>query len=417
MWRIVLIAAVCVGAGCRARPDDVVLRYLQLAAALGERDPDAIDYYYGPLEWVSNARAQPPSAAEIKRSALELLTRVRAENPPHKDFLLKQLQAIATRADLLTGAKPIFEAEARELFDLELPPEKALEKHLDETRLEIGRLLPGPGSPAQRYAGFDGQFIIPAERLTAVMNRAMEECRERTLQRVTLPAGEAVSVEYVGNKPWNAYSFYEGKFHSRIQINTDFALTVDRALQLACHEGYPGHHVYNTLTDAQLVQREHRVELMVQPTFSPQSCSSVALATYAADVAFPQADRLRFERDVLFPLARLDAGKAEEYILVSRLVNELESAEPAIARDYLDGRLEWVRAASALEERAFMTHTEATLKYLNEYRTYMLTYAVGKDMVKTCFANRPADDRWALFEQLITGRVLLRDCGLTNPKE
>jgi hypothetical protein len=244
----------------------------------------------------------------------------------------------------------------------------------------------------------------------------MQECRKRTLQHLSLPTGETVTIEYVGSKPWNAYSSYEGGFHSRIQINATFPLTVDRALQLACHEGYPGHHVYNTLVDAQLVQRQHRWELMVQPTFSPQSFSSEALATYAADVAFPEDERLRFERDVLFPMAGIDRAKAEKYIEVSRLVNDLESAEPAIARDYLDGRLEWTRAASALEERALMLHTEATLKYLNEYRTYMLTYTVGKEVVKDCFANREATDRWALYEQLITGRTSLRDCGLTNTK-
>lgn len=249
------------------------------------------------------------------------------------------------------------------------------------------------------------------------MDRAIEECRERTLQHVTLPAGESVTVEYVGDKPWNAYSLYQGNYRSRIQINADFPLTVDRALELACHEAYPGHHVYNTLTDAQLVRREHRLELMVQPTFSPQSFSSEALATYAPTVAFPEEERLQFERDVLFPIAGLDSKKAEMFLLVSGLAHQLESEEPAIARDYLDGELEWARAASALEQRALMAHSEATLKYLNEYRSYMLTYTFGKDMVRSCFGTRRYADRWGLFKQLIMGLIPLRDCVMTNTNE
>lgn len=139
MLRVLLLAAVCFCAGCRARSDDIVVRYLQLAVALGERDPDALDYYYGPSDWVSDTRAHPPAPSEIKRRALELSTRVQRENPPQKDFLLRQLQAIAARADLLTGARSSFESEARALFDVDLPPDV----NRADIRREIDRLLPG----------------------------------------------------------------------------------------------------------------------------------------------------------------------------------------------------------------------------------------------------------------------------------
>jgi hypothetical protein len=159
------------------------------------------------------------------------------------------------------------------------------------------------------------------------------------------------------------------------------------------------------------VQHESRFELMVQPTFSPQSLVSEALATYAVELAFPEADRLAFERDVLFPLAGLDKKNAEVYLRISRQVDQLEAEEPGIARDYLDGKLEWARAASALEDKALMAHTEATLKYLNEFRTYMLTYTVGTDMARKCMGSLTGDDRWRAYEQLISWRLRLQDCG------
>ena len=282
---------------------------------------------------------------------------------------------------------------------------------MESIRKEVARLLPGAGTLADRYAAFDQKFLIKENNVAAVMERALQGCRERTLQHLRLPAGEGVKVEYVSNRPWNAYSRYQGNFQSLIQINADFALTVDRALGLACHEGYPGHHAHNSMQDAQLVRREGRLELMVQPTFSPQSLVSEALATYAVEMAFPPGDRLAFERDELFPLAGLDPRNAETYLRVSRLVDELEVEEPGIARDYLDGRLEWARAASALEDRALMAYTEATLKYLNEFRTYMLTYTVGKEMASNCMARATGEDRWRTYEQLITWRLRLHDCG------
>jgi hypothetical protein len=228
-----------------------------------------------------------------------------------------------------------------------------------------------------------------------VLARAIQGCREQTLNHLHLPPGEGVTVEYVHDKPWSAFSRYQGNFRSMIQINADLALTVDRALALACHEGYPGHHAYNVMQELQFVRERNWSEWMVQPTFSPQSLASEALATFAVEVAFPEAERLRFERDTLFPLADLDSKDAAGYLRVERLVDQLQSAQPAIARDYLDGRLEWARAAAELEEQVLMAHPEDTLKYINEYRSYMLTYTLGRDLVARQVQG------WPQYEQLM----------------
>ena len=42
--------------------------------------------------------------------------------------------------------------------------------------------------------------------------------------------------------PWSAFTRYEGGFRSRVIVNGGVPLTVDAALDLACHETYPGHH-------------------------------------------------------------------------------------------------------------------------------------------------------------------------------
>jgi hypothetical protein len=241
------------------------------------------------------------------------------------------------------------------------------------------------------------------------MNRALQGCRQQTLAHLNLPPGEFVTVEYVHDKPWSAFSHYQGNFRSLIQINTDFGLTVDQVLQLACHEGYPGHHVYNSLRELQLVRGHHLTEFMVQPTYSPQSLASEAAATFAIELAFPEPERTRFERDELFPLAGLDPRKAPLYGRVERLVEALHPAEPVIARDYLDGRLEFVRAASALEAQVLMAHSDATLKYINEYRSYVTAYTLGRDIVAAAVDDhpgRPASERWQRFEQEIESTSL-----------
>ena len=90
--------------------DDFARQYVRLAVALGERDPDALDYYAGPPELVADIRRNPPELSELKRSATELAGRLSALPGLQGDdrdrrglFLLGQLTALAARADLYAG--------------------------------------------------------------------------------------------------------------------------------------------------------------------------------------------------------------------------------------------------------------------------------------------------------------------------
>jgi len=184
-------------------------------------------------------------------------------------------------------------------------------------------------------------------------------------------------VELVHDLPWSAFTRYEGHWRSRVQVNASLPLTVDRALDLACHEAYPGHHTIDVLLDERFGDR--RPELFVTPLFSPQSLLHEAAASLAPSLAFPGADRTAFERDALFPLAGLDPSRAERYVAVGRLVDELHPEVGAVARQYLDGALDFPRAAAALEREALMPSADATLKFLNQFRSYAAAYTIGRD--------------------------------------
>jgi hypothetical protein len=393
--------------------DDAARRYVRLAVALGERDSDSIDYYYGPPEWVADIRRNPPPLREIKRLASALAEelskaslRRTSEEQRRRGYLLAQLRAIECRVDFLAGTRFTFDQESACVFGVKVPATFDHEK-LTRIRHEIARLLGGENNLTERYAAFDEKHLIPPKRVPAVMARAIRGCRERTTKHITLPQQEHISIEYVGHEPWSGYSSYEGGFYSRIAINTSFALTVDRALDLACHETYPGHHTFNTVEDANLAHSLARPEFLVQPTYSPQSLLSEAAATLAGQIAFPQEDRIQFERDELFPLAGLDSRDVERYVRVERLVDQLHEAVPVIARKYVDGKLEFVRAGEALEREALMVHSFETLKYLNEYRTYVIAYTYGEDILSKRLPGHLSSEefereRWSEYQRWMT---------------
>src|SRR5688572_24125428 len=178
---------------------------------------------------------------------------------------------------------------------------------------ELDKRLAGTGSHHERFEAFRSRFVIPRYRLDRAFRAAIDGCRSRTLKHVPLADDERFTVEYVTNKSWSAYNWYKGGFRSVIQVNTDLPITIDRAIDLACHEGYPGHHVYNALLEKNLVRDRRWIEFSVYPLFSPQSLIAEGTANFGIPVAFPGEARTAFERDRLFPLAGLDPARAAEY--------------------------------------------------------------------------------------------------------
>ena len=422
----VLLTIAC-GGGAHGWLDDDARRYVRLAVALGERDPDSLDFYAGPADAVADLQRDPPSLTAIKREAEALSARLsetarRVRKDPAYDAskdpaydasaasdpsaaarakaLVADLGAIVARVNLLTGTRLPYDQESVAFFGV--APGPADERRLGEIRSQIADAVGRGGRLTDRYAAFAERVTVPADRLSAVMEAALDECRRRTLAHVALPPGERVALEMVHDKPWSAFSRYLGDGHSVLQLNADFRFTVDQVLEVACHEAYPGHHTRNTLTAPRRATADTRPERTVQLMFSPEALVSEASAMLAADVAFAPAERVRVERDRLFPLAGLDPGTADAHVAVERLVGGLQGVQAGLARRYLDGELEFARAVAALEDQALVPHAEALVKYINEYRSYVTTYTVGKDAFEArlagCAGPDPsAADRWRCF--------------------
>lgn len=386
--------------------------YVRLALAMGQQDPDYVDAYYGPEKWKEESAKQKKSLNEIKNEAASLLSRL--EKVPEDSgepqqlrhrYLKKQLIALVTRARILQHEKLAFDEECSGLFDAVAPdyPESSFEKALKE----IDARLPGEGPLPKRYAAFKTDLIIPPDKVDSVFQAAIREARKRTLQHIRLPESEDFKIEYVKNEPWSGYNWYQGKYQSLIQINTDLPIYIDRAIDLACHEGYPGHHVYNVLLEKRLVQERGWIEFTVYPLFSPQSLIAEGSANYGIDVAFPDDEKLRFERDVLFPLAGLDPTKVETYFKIRKLTALLSHAGNHAARLYLDGKIEREEVVKLLEKYSLMEKERAVQRasFIDRYRSYVINYNLGEDMVRKYVELRAGGDpekRWSEFERLLS---------------
>lgn len=393
--------------------DGLARQYVMLVLALGEHDGDFVDAYHGPDEWRREAQRDRWSLADISIKAALTRRSVLAgdfgtDEPlvaQRRALLAKQLLAVQTRADQLRGQHLSFDEEARLLYDAVPPARDAA--YFEQLLAELDALLPGEGSVSERREEFREDFVIPRERLDIVFAAAIDECRRRTLEHIELPDNERFVVEYVNDKPWSGYNWFQGDAYSLIQVNTDLPIHIDRAIDLACHEGYPGHHVFNTLLERELVEKRGWMEFSVYALFSPMSLIAEGSANYGITMAFPNDERIAYEREKLFPLAGLDATRVEEYYAVEAVADKLNYAGNEAARRYLDGEFTREQAAAWLEKYALMSPRRARQRvdFIDKYRAYVINYNLGQDIVRAAVEQAPPSERWAIFERLLSTPV------------
>jgi hypothetical protein len=414
-----LLLAGLAACGSESRPpasalsmNSIAESYVKLVLSLGQHDPNYVDAYYGPPEWSQAAKAErlPLDSIRARQQALEQdLATVRLEPGDsiaglRHDYLDKQLRALGGRLDFLAGVRRSFDEESALLYDAVAPI--LGDQHFQEVLSGLDRELPGSGPVPARFERYRARYVIPSERLDTVFRAAIAECRARTARHLTLPPGESFTVEYVKDKPWSGYNWYQGGYRSIIQVNTDLPIFIDRAVDLACHEGYPGHHVFNASLEQHLVRDRGWVEFSVYALFSPLSLIAEGSANYGIEMAFPGDERVAYERERLFPLAGLDPAGAERYYRVMALRKELAYADNEAARRYLNGDIDAHAAAEWLTRYAVMEPERARqrVRFFDTYRSYVINYNLGEDLVRAYVGRLGGTDqarRWEVFGGLL----------------
>jgi hypothetical protein len=391
--------------------DQVAEEYVRLVLSLGEHDPVFVDAYNGDPAWREEEKARARTLAEIGQAATTLIQTLEVLPVPEDElspvrhrYLATQLAAVRARSEMLSGQAYSFDDETRVLYGAVSP--RLDDDHFLAIQEEIDALLPGEGPLLERVEAFRSLFAIPTDRVGELFETALGECRKRSSGYLALPAAERFTVEYVTDKPWGGYNWFQGDSYSLIQVNMDLPIQIDRAVDLGCHEGYPGHHAYNTLLEDRLVKDRGWVEYSVYALNSPQSLIAEGTANFGIEMAFPGDERSRYEREVLFPMAGLDAGEADRYYRLQELLGRMTYGSNEVARRYLDGEFTREQAIQWLIDYRLRTRerAEKDLDFIDAYRGYVINYNLGSDMVRD-YIEAIGDDRdqqWAAFVELLS---------------
>jgi len=418
-----MLATAAVSCGTREKSvssqvqlDSLAREYVRLGLAIGRFDPDFVDAYYGPdsLRPAETDTSRFPKEAFLQKAAALKTVLGTFQTGTAQDTLVRrarwltaQLTAFERRIHLFSGTFVPFDSESGELFDAVAPTYD--EKHFQGLITKLDRLLPGKGPIPERYQKLANRFLIPQNKIDTVFRTAIAEARKRTLAHYTLPAGEDFKLEYVRDKPWSGYNWYKGNYKSVIQINVSQPIYIERAIDLACHEGYPGHHVYNALLEKNLFRDRGWTEISLYPLFSPQSLIAEGSANYGISLAFPGNEQREFCKKVLIPLAGLDTALADTYFEVLTVRSALNYARNEVARGLLDRGMSEQEGQRWLTDYCLLSEKGASdyLRFIRKYRSYVINYNYGQDVIKNYIeaqggtATDPGE-RWKVFEVLLS---------------
>ena len=395
--------------GC-ARPsrlDAVAEAYVKLVLAVGRHDPLYVDAYYGPPAWKTEAEAGAPvPLIELLGRTRALLDDTRAADGPgdRKRYLEKQLVAVEGHLRRLNGERMTLTEECRVLYDAEAPHHDVAEFAAAQEALE--KIVPGAGPLGPRIEALRKAVYIPRDRIAASLDAALAAARSAGAGQVKLPPGESFETVLVHDKPWGAYNWYLGKFKSRIELNVDLPVELNGLLGTMCHEGYPGHHVYNVLLEDKLVNGRGWVEYTVYPLYSPQSLLAEGSANVGIDIDYTDDERRRVLTDVLGPVA----GVSKDAILamdgIRGAMKSLRYVNGEAARLLLDEGRPEDEVAAFIARWGLVTDERArkSVSFAKTYRSYVFNYSLGEDIVRDWIGAGP--DRRERFFRILDRAVV-----------
>ncbi|MDY6982138.1 MAG: hypothetical protein SV422_03530 [Pseudomonadota bacterium] len=409
--KALLLAAAAVLSSCA--PSDPLQQqaeeFVELALSVGIGNPDEIDAWFGPAALDprgANSTAVPPE--ELLADAKALLADIETLAPAltsaaesqRSAKLERRVEKFIVLLETLAMPKALsFADEALQLYDITLPAMPLSVEEQQALMDAIEALLPGQGTLAFRVAALQNRLVVPPDKRVAVFERALAECRARTLAHWDLPADEQITLEWTRDVA-SAWHRYEGDNRSTLQINSLALPFVGSALDVACHEGYPGHHAQFVLMENATAPEPLNVEDQLALLRSPESVLREGAANYGVEMAFTAEERLAFERDVLFPLAGLSPELAGQHADVQKLVGRLSAGVIPLLQQYRDGTLSFNSATFDLEREALVSSPSALLQYVDKFGAYSVGYTVAKTRLQD-HIDHSGKDPWTELRRIL----------------
>lgn len=408
----------------RLSPEALAQRYIRLALELARHQPSLLDVWLGadtsvagPRRPVATIRAETSAlvadltlvaGAAIAAGAVHAAT-APAATPPTTGatrlrYLLGQARALDTAAARLQGESFSFAEQAQRMFGHEAPRRDGAA--LDRLRQQLSEALPGAGALAGRHAAYRRAAAVPRDRVETVFRAAVDWCRQTAAAHLPLPAGEALTTRGEDTGGWAAFSRPTGPRTSELWVATGGGADAAHLLQLAAHEGTPGHHAQHVLAAAALVDGLGWTERELHPAFGPHRLYAEGAAEAGTALLLPEDVRVRVCREILLPAGGQSPDLAAPLVRIERLAAALDLEVAYIAADYLDTPLSVEGATARLRDEALVLDPPGMLGFIEKQRTNILAYPLGRRLVTNAIGDGSPEEQWVRLAAIATTLTL-----------
>ncbi len=380
-------------------------QYIAIAMALDTLHEGEIDIYYGPESLDYRTQGTNKNLENLINESEQLLIDIsNLDLEPVSDRqtgLATKVSALkAVMESLLDEKNLTFTEQAKNLFGIDLINIDSIDVGIYREELET--LLPGSGAIAYRLAQFRNQYIVPADKREAVVTRALEQCKKLAQAHWDFPEQETLVVEWSRDiaEPWHDF---KGNGESLLRINPMGMGYLSSAIDVACHEGYVGHHAQYVF-----IEQNNSEELWPEASLvllrSPESALREGAANYAVSLAFPTELRIEFEKNVLAPIAGLEHLDFDKYNRVRELLDEISLATVAILRDYSDRTIPSATATFRLERDALVSSPNQLLAFTDRFGAYSAAYTIARERISEYIqwqVERTGKSPWQVLKTIV----------------
>ena len=375
-------------------------RYLRLGLQVGRHVEGIVDAYFGPPELAAAIAAAPPAEPRTLIADAEALLDDLGDG-----WLRDQVVGLRSYAGVLAGESVSYADEVERCYGVR--PEHTDEAVFAEVHAQLEALLPGDGALAERYERWRTSMVVPADQIQRTVAAIIEQARTWTRGLVELPDGEGVTLEIVHDEPWMAFCYYLGDLQSRISVNVDLPKSASELLHLTMHETYPGHHAERCVKEHLLVRGRGLLEETIVLVPTPQSLVAEGIAELAPSMLLEGDGGAALAEVVRDAGIEFDLAHA---LAVERAQQPCRWAEVNAALLLHDAGASEAETQAYLERWGLMTRELAAhvIRFLNEptSRSYMITYAAGRELCRSYVAGEPWRFRRLLTEQVRVGDLL-----------
>jgi hypothetical protein len=395
--------------------DGLARDYVVLAAEAGRIEPDSFGVG-DDLNSIARPAKGRPLARQLVVARLNQLVRRLDRLPPPADpmlamrrrYLRAHIESLALQ--LQPGKMSVMPVTERMRRIYGFEPVFAELSVFDPAIDALDKALPGPGSLSDRIDALKKRAQVLPDRIAALVAAAVAECRRRTAQHLRLPS-EELAITYPADPLVPAQANYHGDGKGTIAVSTTVPADVDRLLQMACHEAYPGHHTHFASLDQRLWRGKGWPEVRTFLGFDPKFPVSDAISEYGVGLVFPLDERMKFEREILYPLAGLAMADEPSWRALVSARSSVLGATSTVIRDYLDKKIDAETARKLAMRYRLMSprSAEQLIKMVDSFGIDIIASDQGWLAIDRAFSGKPVDAQWRLLQRITEEPMLLED--------